>query len=148
MVIPLAEYNAVPQVIVGGVPLPPAVPIYPADLLAASTASDIATYRIEVDLCIHYFRLLEAFKAAVLTAMGDALVQAISDPRAGYAVTMEVIQILTISEPLMASSQQATFASCKLNSKYLFWLTIWLLLSRLRLSSPKLLSDWRQLGRD
>ena len=93
MVIPLAEYNAVPQVTVGGVLLPPAVPIYPADLLAAATASDIATYRIEVDLCIHYFRLLEAFKAAVLTAMGEALVQAISDPLAGYAVTMEVLQI-------------------------------------------------------
>ena len=93
LVIPLPEYNLIPQVIVGGVPLPPAVPMYPADLVAASTASEIATYRVQVDLCLHYFRLLEAFKAAILVAMGESLVQAISNPLAGYAVTIEVLQI-------------------------------------------------------
>ena len=70
LVIPLAEYNTVPQVTVGGQILAPTVPIYPADLTPQSTASSIATYRIEVDLCVHYFRTLESFKSAVLTAMG------------------------------------------------------------------------------
>ena len=93
LVLPLAEYNTVPQVTVGGVIVPPAIPMYPADLLPAATASQIATYRVQVDLRIHYFRILEAFKAAVLIAMGEALVQAISDPLAGYAVTMEVLPI-------------------------------------------------------
>ena len=93
LVLPLAEYNAVPQVLAGGVIVPPAVPLYPADLLPAATASDIANYRINVDLCIHFYRFFEAFKAAVLIAMGESLVQAISDPLAGYAVTIEVLQI-------------------------------------------------------
>ena len=93
LVIPLAEYNTVPQVTVNLVLQPPTIPVYPTDLNPASTASTIATYRIEVDLCIHYFRLLEAFKSAVLIAMGEALVQPISDARAGYAVTISVLEI-------------------------------------------------------
>ena len=93
LVIPLAEYNTVPQVPVGGHLLPPNVPLYPADLDANSHASTIATYRIGVDLCTHYFRQLEAFKAAVLIAMGEALIQPISDARAGYAVTISVLEI-------------------------------------------------------
>ena len=93
LVIPLAEYNTVPQVTVGLVLQPPTIPQYPADLTANSSASTIATYRIQADICTHYFRLLESFKAAVLVAMGEALVQPISDPRAGYAVTISVLEI-------------------------------------------------------
>ena len=93
IVIPLAEYNTIPQVTVGGHILAPTVPVYPADLTAQSTASQIATYRIEVDLCVQYFRTLENFKSAVLTAMGEALVQPIANSLAGYAVTCSVLEI-------------------------------------------------------
>ena len=93
LVIPLAEYNLIPQVTVGGHLVPPTVPQYPADLVANSSASDIATYRIQVDLCLHYFRTLEAFKSAILVAMGDALVQPLADSQAGYAVTMPILDI-------------------------------------------------------
>ena len=93
LVIPLAEYNAMPMVTVNGILLPPTIPVYPADLTPQSTASQIASYRIDVDITIHYFRILEAFKAAVLLAMGDALVQPIANPLAGYAVTMETLAI-------------------------------------------------------
>ena len=93
LVIPLAEYNTIPLVTVNGHIVPPTIPIYPADLTAQSTASQIATYRIEVDITIHYFRIVEAFKVAVLSAMGDALVQPIANPLAGYAVTMDILAI-------------------------------------------------------
>ena len=92
-VLPIAEYNAVPHVTVGGVPIPPAIPLYPADLTAAATASEIATYRTNVDLCTHFFRIKEAFKTAILIAMGESLVLAIANPLAGYAVTMDISEI-------------------------------------------------------
>ena len=93
LVLPLAEYNLIPQVTVGGVLQPPQVPQFPANLAAGATASQISTYRQEADFCTHYFRVLEAFKKAVLLAMGSSLVQAIADPLAGDAVTMDVLHI-------------------------------------------------------
>ena len=51
LVLPIAQYNSIPQVTVGGVLVPPAIPVYPADLLPAATASEIATYRTQVDFC-------------------------------------------------------------------------------------------------
>ena len=92
LVIPIAEYNTIPQVTVGGHIIAPTVPVYPADLTPQSSASAIATYRIDVDLFLHYWRILEAFKSAVLIAMGDSLVQPISNPLAGYAVTLTVLE--------------------------------------------------------
>ena len=93
LVVPIAEYNAIPLITVGGHLIPPTIPVYPADLPGNASASDIASYRIQVDLCLHYFRLLDAFKSAILVAMGDALVQPITDAQAGYAVTMPVLEI-------------------------------------------------------
>ena len=93
LVVPIAEYNAIPQITVGGNLIPPTIPLYPADLPGNASASDIAFHRIGVDLCLHYFRISEAFKSAILIAMGDALVQPIADARAGYAVTMPVLEI-------------------------------------------------------
>ena len=81
------------QVTIGGILYPPLVPMYPANLAVGATASQISTYRQEADFCTHYFRVLEAFKKAVLLAMGTSLVQAIADPLAGDAVTMEVLAI-------------------------------------------------------
>ena len=92
LVLPIAQYNSIPQVTVGGVLVPPAIPVYPADLLPAATASEIATYRTQVDFCTQFYRISEAFKAAILVAMGEALVQAISNPLAGDAVTIEVLE--------------------------------------------------------
>ena len=92
-VLPIAEYNALPLVNVGGVLIPPAIPLYPANLAPNATASEIATFRAEADLCLHFYRIVEGFKTAILVAMGESLVLAIADPLAGYAVTMDISQI-------------------------------------------------------
>lgn len=92
-VITLAEYNMIPQVTVGGVLQPPTLPIYPAALGAAATAADLEEFRQAAFMSVKHFSVLEAFKAAVLVAMGEDLVQEIADPLAGEAVTMELLDI-------------------------------------------------------
>ena len=93
LVITLAEYNLIPQVTVGGVLQPPNIPVFPANPGAAATASELELYRQEARMCTIHWQVVEAFKTAVLVAMGEDLVQEVADPLAGEAVTMETLDI-------------------------------------------------------
>ena len=93
LVIPLAEYNIIPQATVGGVLQAPNIPVFPADPGNAATAAELELYRQQVKMCTLHFQTVEVFKAATLVAMGPDLVQEIVDPLAGEAVTMNILDI-------------------------------------------------------
>ena len=89
LVLTPAEYDLIPQVTIGGVIQPPNIPVYPANPGAGATAADLEVYRQEYKMCIIHWQTVEAYKSAVLVAMGSDLVQEIADPMAGEAVTMD-----------------------------------------------------------
>lgn len=94
LVIPIAEYNLIPQVTILGVLQPPIIdPLYPADPGPAATPTELELYRQSCRMNILHYQCVESFKSSVLVAMGPDLVQEIADPLAGEAVTMPTLQI-------------------------------------------------------
>ena len=93
LVIPLAEYNLIPQVTVLGVIQPPRIPIWPAPLGPAATPAQLEDFRQAASHCTKHWLVIEYFRTAIFTAMGEDLLQEIADPLAGEAVTMETLQV-------------------------------------------------------